>query len=211
MFSFQTIQSTYWCWSYYCYLPEEKTITLVSWKIHLFYYKIVKIVSEEKGSQELQRFTPGWDMIYSVSSFSMRQAQGWLNTFNPLHFFFILESYSLSTLANLVHLDFSLSLNPRLPDLPESMHMAAGHLVSPLLCSLSPAVTHAFFLPASTYAIPVAFLLSFVYLKTQLHPIFEIHELTWLIKGHYVTLWYFIHWHVVHCVWFESRTDESAT
>ena len=121
--------------------------------------------------------------------------------------FIFLGSYSPSTLASLVHSDFSvpLSLKPSSP--PRPVPRTAFRLLYPVLCSrptspglktsvvicfLDAHVPRGYFsLQYLIHAIHVAFPLSFVYLKTQVHPVFVIHKLISLSKVKYSIL----------CIW----------
>ena len=119
--------------------------------------------------------------------------------------YILLESYSLSTLASLVRLDFYLPLNPGPSTLPPraSTHSGPMPCVSSANCSMptthcllfrglktfvviyfsdAPRTTWLLMLQHPTHA---AFLQSFAYRKTQLHIVFEIHELTRPVKGQY--------------------------
>ena len=106
---------------------------------------------------------------------------------------FLLGSYSLSILASLVHLDFSLLLKPspftttipgpaprRAPQL--TVHCSEVKNCRYIFFGRS-LTSWLFFLPAPIHAIHVAFPLSFVYLKTQVHPVCKIHELERPNKG----------------------------
>ena len=108
--------------------------------------------------------------------------------------YFLLRPYSLSTLACLVHLDFSLPLNPGpsgpwLGQCPEQHDIYSAlyplHWSQKLLSSYF-SDTHALCGYSSfwhlTHTIHMAFLLSFIYLKTQVHPVFEIHKLAQPVK-----------------------------
>ena len=111
-------------------------------------------------------------------------------------FYFFLKSYSFSTWTCLVHLDFSLTVNPG----PTSSHSSAGSL----LHSHWPKSKSSIFIYFSnahappgyssfrhaTHAIQAAFPLYFVYLQTQVHILFWYpRNLGDLSKVNYVSKW----------------------
>ena len=149
-------------------------------------------------------FLRGWHradfkfLIIFVSSLSCphRAGTGRLTT---EAFYFLLGSYSVSTLVSLVHLDFSLPFGPRPsgPLLGQHLKRRNDKSLCPQLTALSPRVENFVVINFSdahssfrhlTQAIHLVFLLSFVYLTTQVHPVFEIHELTRPVESQNVTL-----------------------
>ena len=115
-----------------------------------------------------------------LQSVSIRLVQGRLKTFNYLHFFLILGLYLLSTLVSLVQLNFSLLLTTGPSGLLQVNTQTAWWLMSLLTaytlltaggCKF-PSL-YIFQVPShSFYAIHMAFLMSFVYLKTQVDILF---------------------------------------
>ena len=69
-----------------------------------------------------------------LRSTSIRLAQGWLKTFNYIHFVFVLRSHSLLTLASFVHLDSSLPPNLGSSTLPPGQNLKRFDVLS--LCIL---------------------------------------------------------------------------
>ena len=148
----------------------------------------------ERESHELLRFTPSWDMKYSEPYFFALLPRGWDRADLKRLFIFVSSSFWGHTRFRHSRVRYILTflyLSTRCRLVPAPRACVQSGVKSGLfaLCpicltllgveNLRPYIffgrLHMYTIQHPTNAIQVAFSLSLVYLKTQLHSVFEIH------------------------------------